>query len=85
MWLASFYFGLFVGPTSAGIFVEAWGFKFTTLQFFVVYILSIIIDCLELFYQLRNSFKNRSQDYVSLKTLDRDCKIMEKDSLLAKY
>ena len=80
MWSASFYFGNFVGPTASGLFVDNWGFKYTTLLLFVVFIISIIIDCLELLYQIRKSFTYSPQEYL---TIERDCKNTETVSLLA--
>ena len=79
MWSASFYFGNFVGPTTSGILVDAWGFKFTTVVLFVVYLFSVIVDCLELLYQTRNSFKDSQHKYLDF---ERDHQNEETNSLL---
>ena len=79
MWSASFYFGNFVGPTTSGILVDAWGFKFTTVVPFVVYLFSVIVDFLELLYQTRNSFKDSQQEYLNV---ERDHQNEETNSLL---
>ena len=79
MWSASFYFGNFVGPTTSGILVDAWGFKFTTVVLFGVYLFSVIVDCLELLYQTRNSFKDSQHKYLDV---ERDHQNEETNSLL---
>ena len=55
MWSASFYCGNFVGPTLSGISVDVWGFKYTTLVLFAVFIFSLIIDTLDLFFKMKRS------------------------------
>ena len=60
LWSSSFFLGNFVGPTVSGICVGKFGFRMTTLGFFVVYIMNTIIDCLELSYNMyvnKNSVK----------------------------
>ena len=80
MWSASFYFGNFVGPTASGIFVDAWGFKYTTLLLFLVYILSLIIDSLELLYNMKKLVSYNSQEYI---TIERQSQATEELKLLA--
>lgn len=80
MWSASFYFGNFVGPTASGLFVDAWGFKYTTLLLFLVYIFSLVIDSLELLYNMNKSFGYGHRDYL---TIERDSQKTEKVELLA--
>jgi len=53
MWSSSFYFGNFVGPTVAGIMVESFGFRSTTLVFFSLYLFIILVDAIELTYYLK--------------------------------
>ena len=79
MWSASFYFGNFVGPTTSGILVDAWGFKFTTVVPFIVYSFSVIVDCLELLYQTRNWFRDSQHTYLNV---ERDNQNEETNSLL---
>ena len=74
MWSASFYFGNFVGPTASGLFVDAWGFKFTTLLLFLVYIFSIVIDSLELSYNMKKLVSYNPQECL---TNERESKATE--------
>ena len=80
MWSASFYFGNFVGPTASGLFVDAWGFKYTTLLLFLVYIFSLVIDSLELLYNMNKVFSYDHRDYL---TIERKSQKTEKVELLA--
>ena len=63
MWSFSFFLGNFLGPTLSGIFVEKYGFRSTTLFFFGVYCLNIIIDSLELAYNILVNKKKLKSDY----------------------
>jgi hypothetical protein len=63
MWSFSFFLGNFLGPTLSGIFVEKYGFRSTTLFFFVVYSLNILIDSAELTYNVQVSKKKLKTDY----------------------
>ena len=53
MWSSSFYFGNFVGSTVAGIMVESFGFRQTSVLFFSLYIIVIVVDSCELAYLLK--------------------------------
>ena len=69
-----------MGPTASGIFVDAWGFKYTTLLLFLVYILSLIIDSLELLYNMKKLVSYNSQEYI---TIERQSQATEELKLLA--
>ena len=62
MWSASFYLGNFVGPTVSGIFIDVWGFKYTTLILFVVYLFCLFIDFFELLYNMKKSNSYSTQN-----------------------
>jgi len=53
MWSSSFYLGNFLGPTVAGILVESFGFRLTTLIVFSLFIFMFIVDSLELSYYFK--------------------------------
>ena len=82
MWSASFYLGNFVGPTVSGILVDAWGFKFTTVVLFVIFLLNVIVDCLELLFETRKSFKNSRHKYLNI---ENSRQREEENSLLVNY
>jgi hypothetical protein len=64
MWSSSFFLGNFVGPTVSGILVDNYGFRWTTVVFFVIYCINIGVDTLELIYTVR---VRRKAEYESLK------------------
>lgn len=59
MWLSAFSLGNFVGPTIGGCLVQTQGFRGTTLIFFCLYGLMIIVDSIEAYLSHR---RNRLQD-----------------------
>jgi len=67
VWLSAFSLGNFVGPTIAGILVQTESFRTTTLIFFCLYIVMVIVDSIEAILNCRRSpmFDRRSQ-YESL-------------------
>jgi hypothetical protein len=66
MWSSSFYFGNFVGPTVAGVLVENNGFRSTTVILFSLYIFVIIVDSLELAYNLKYVKVPEKEGYIDL-------------------
>ena len=67
MWSSSFFLGNFVGPTASGILVDNYGFRFTTVIFFAVYCVNIVVDAFELFYTVRIRRKEEASEYERLK------------------
>ena len=55
MWSASFYIGNFIGPTVSGFLVDAYGFEWTTIVFFGLYLFILVVDICELSYNIRKS------------------------------
>ena len=51
-WLSAFSLGNFVGPTLAGCLVQTEGFRRTTMIFFGLYAVMIIIDLIEAFHAI---------------------------------
>ena len=47
LWLSVFSLGNFVGPTISGVVVQVKGFRFTTMIFFVLYLLMLLFDIIE--------------------------------------
>ena len=66
MWSTAFYFGNFVGPTLAGISVDAYGFRQTTVYFFGLLCAILIVDLFELSYTIRAENKRRKVGYEEL-------------------
>ena len=55
IWLSAFSLGNFVGPTIAGILVQTQNFQTTTLIFFSLYVVMVIIDSVEALLKCRRS------------------------------
>ena len=49
-----FSLGNFIGPTVSGFFVEAYGFEWTTVIFFGLTTFLVLINVMELVYNLKN-------------------------------
>ena len=49
-----FTFGNFIGPTVSGFFVEAYGFEWTTVIFCGLTTFLVMVNVVELFYNLKN-------------------------------
>ena len=47
IWLSAFSLGNFVGPTIAGALVQTEGFRNTTLIFFFLYLVMLVLDIFE--------------------------------------
>ena len=62
-WLSSFSFGNFIGPTVAGCLVRLQGFRMTTLVFFGLYCVIIVLD---IFQYIRITFSTVEQKYKQL-------------------
>lgn len=63
VWLSAFSLGNFVGPTIAGCLVQTQGFRMTTLVFFVLYALMILVDVCEYIHtvkrdRIRDQYEN---------------------------
>ena len=63
MWSCAFYLGNFLGSTIAGITVEKYGFRATTIGFFALILGMLLANFVELFYNIRIA---RKRDYVQL-------------------
>ena len=57
LWSASLYSGMFLGPTFAGILVDKYGFRSSTVVFLLFYCIGLALDLLELI-KLSNMKKN---------------------------
>ena len=67
MWTFSFFSGNFVGPTLSGILVEHFGFRSATLYLIAAYSFNIVLDALELGYNVRVNRKTTSSvDYETM-------------------
>ena len=65
VWLSAFSLGNFVGPTIAGCLVQTEGFRTTTLIFFALYCIMILMDTFEAFLNWRRNSRYR-QEYERL-------------------
>ena len=65
MWSASFYIGNFIGPTAAGFLVDAYGFEWTTVVFFSLYVFILLVDVFELSYNVKKTNIDLSYEKMS--------------------
>ena len=67
MWTFSFFSGNFFGPTLSGILVENFGFRSATLYLSEAYSANVILDSLELCYNIYINRKTQScLDYETI-------------------
>ena len=52
IWLSAFSLGNFIGPTIAGVLVDKYGFRDTTLVFCILYLVGIIIDVIQVMVEI---------------------------------
>ena len=62
MWSTAFYFGNFLGPTVAGITVDIYGFRTTTVGFFALLCAILVVDLFELAYTIKT--KNNAYEQL---------------------
>ena len=62
----SLHLGNFLGPTISGFLVEAVGFRSTTTVFFVLFILIVIVDLAEFFYNFKFNRTRKSAEYEEI-------------------
>jgi MFS family permease len=67
MWSTSFYLGNFLGPTVSGFLVEAYGFRNSTIVFFSLLIVILVVDVFELAYNVRLKRSAKNVNYEELK------------------
>jgi len=65
LWSASFYLGFFLGPTVAGISVDNFGFRTTTVVFLSIYCLSLIVDVFDLIRCIKMSNVMKHLEYTT--------------------
>ena len=59
MWSCTFYLGNFLGPTLAGLAVENYGFRATTIGFFALDSGIILVDLFELYFSFKRSMLSK--------------------------
>ena len=66
MWSCTFYLGNFLGPTLAGLAVEKYGFRATTIGFFALDSGIILVDLVELYFSFKRSKELKVKGYEQL-------------------
>ena len=61
-WSLAHYFGLFFGPTVAGILVDAFGFRYTIFIFAASFTFVLILDSIELAYVMK---RHKNEEKIS--------------------
>ncbi|XP_059097397.1 MFS-type transporter SLC18B1-like [Tigriopus californicus] len=65
LWTASFHLGNFLGPTIAGIIVNAIGFPYTSQISMFMFLLMTILDCILYFFDKRGSKTQNKYENLS--------------------
>ena len=60
VWTLSFFLGSAVGSTLSGFLVDAYGFEWTTVVFFAIYCIMLVVDVFELLFNVRQSMHQPS-------------------------
>ncbi len=55
-----------MGPTIAGFLVDAWGFRQSTVVFFSLFLVMIVVDFIELGYNIKLKRTTKSAEYQQL-------------------
>ena len=66
MWSTAFYFGNFLGPTVAGITVDLYGFRTTTVGFFALLCIILVVDFIELSVTVKSHKTQQKLGYEEL-------------------
>ena len=64
VWTLSFFLGSAVGSTLSGFLVDAYGFQWTTVVFFAIYCVILVVDVLELLFNVVLSMYQPSYERV---------------------
>ena len=70
MWSTAFYFGNFLGPTVAGITVDLYGFRTTTVGFFALLCIILVVDFIELSVTVKSHKTQQKLGYEELEWSD---------------
>ena len=63
LWSGTLYLGGFLGPTVAGLMVDAYGFRAATTLYWALYLLAILIDAGDLAYNVKMGHNKYSLAY----------------------
>ena len=64
IWLSAFALGNFTGPTVAGVMVDTEGFPRTTLIFFGLYLIMLLVDIVEALCNSRRSSQQEGYQQI---------------------
>ena len=54
LWSGTLYLGGFLGPTVAGVLVDAYGFRTATILYWALYLLATVVDVGDLAHNVKN-------------------------------
>lgn len=66
LWSGTLYLGGFLGPTVAGLMVDAFGFRTTTILYWALYLLAIVVDVGDLAYNVKMGHNKNSLAYQKI-------------------
>ena len=66
LWSGTLYLGGFLGPTIAGLIVDAYGFRTTTVLYWALYLLAVVVDVGDVAYNVKMGHNTNSLAYQKI-------------------
>ena len=69
LWLSFNFLGSFLGPSVGGVLVSLWGFRYTTALYWILQLIVLIADSIELTYYVFASNSVVDTGYMPIKAI----------------
>ena len=66
LWSGTLYLGGFLGPTAAGVLVDAYGFRTATILYWALYLLATVVDVGDLAHNVKNGHNMSNLAYQKI-------------------
>lgn len=66
LWSGTLYLGGFLGPTVAGVLVDAYGFRTATILYWALYLLATVVDVGDLAHNVKNGHNMSNLAYQKI-------------------
>ena len=66
LWSGTLYLGGFLGPTVAGVLVDAYGFRTATILYWALYLLATVLDVGDLAHNVKNGHNMSNLAYQKI-------------------